>query len=458
MKTNVNRWVNKIIKLSGAVVGIFPAILIAQNNQESPFKHEFIPQIMTRGEYRHGYQNLSDTSQKPATFIGQRTRLTYKLTSDKFDIVTTIQDVRVWGSLPNAAIDSSGKLSLAEGYGAIKFDKKNKLKIGRQIISYDDDRILGTFDWAFQSKRHDLAVFEHKNDSVLTYHIGAAWNQKSDYYNNTVYGVQKNYKTMQYLWLFRQMKSWNVGLLFLNNGTQLTKTIGIQKKYYDCYSQTFGFNTNAKYNAFTVNAFGYYQMGFDATITNASGNAKAINAYDAGLNLNYKIIDWFNVSTGGEYLSGTSQDATQQGQTASFNPLFGTNHKFNGYMDYFYVGNHANSVGLIDAYLKLNFGKGKWNAFINVHNFQAANDIKDVKKSTATSFVAMDRQLGQEVDLTFLYKISDGVSIQAGYSQMFGTSSMVAIRGGNTSATSNWAYIMFHFRPGVLFPRTGLKQ
>ncbi|GIV27235.1 MAG: hypothetical protein KatS3mg027_1049 [Bacteroidia bacterium] len=70
----------------------------------------------------------------------------------------------------------------------------------------------------------------------------------------------------------------------------------------------------------------------------------------------------------------------------------------------------------------------------------------------------MSRQLGQELDLTFLYKISDGVSIQAGYSQMFGTESMVAIRGGNTSAISNWAYLMFHFRPGVLFPRTGLKQ
>ncbi|GIV27233.1 MAG: hypothetical protein KatS3mg027_1047 [Bacteroidia bacterium] len=44
-------------------------------------------------------------------------------------------------------------------------------------------------------------------------------------------------------------------------------------------------------------------MGFDAGIVNASGNPKAINAFDAGLNLNYKIIDWLNVSLGGEYLS-----------------------------------------------------------------------------------------------------------------------------------------------------------
>ncbi|MDZ7608893.1 MAG: hypothetical protein U5K79_25710 [Cyclobacteriaceae bacterium] len=29
----------------------------------------------------------------------------------------------------------------------------------------------------------------------------------------------------------------------------------------------------------------------------------------------------------------------------SFNPLYGTNHKFYGYMDYFYVGNSHGQVG-----------------------------------------------------------------------------------------------------------------
>jgi len=450
------------LRLIIAASSIIPIVGMAQSNsapqKENAIKHEFIPQIMTRGEYRHGYQALADTNQKPAAFIGQRTRLTYKMISDKFDIVVSVQDVRIWGSNANLPVDTSGKLSLAEGYGSIKISDKDKLKIGRQIISYDEDRILGSLDWAFQSRRHDLMVFEHKNDSVLSFHIGAAWNQNKDYTNTTIYSVPKNYKTLQYLWLFRQMKIGNVSALFLNNGTQLKKTEGSKIIYRDCYSQTFGLNANFKFNKFSFNAFGYYQMGFDASIVNASGNPKAINAYDAGLNFNYKIIDWLSVVAGGEYLSGTSQDPNKQSQTLSFNPFYGTNHRFNGYMDYFYVGNHVNSVGLVDAYLKLNFGKGQWNAFVNIHNFQAAADIKDVKKSTPTNFVAMDRQLGQEIDLTFLYKISDGVSIQAGYSQMFGTESLVAIRGGNTSVTSNWAYLMFHFRPGVLFPRSGLKQ
>lgn len=432
-----------------------------ENKQGEKFKHEFIPQIMTRGEYRHGYQSLADTNQKPGAFIGQRTRLTYKMTSEKFDIVITAQDIRVWGSNSNVLVDTSGKLSLAEGYGAIKFDSFNKLKIGRQIISYDEDRILGSFDWGLQSRRHDLVLFEHKNDTVLTFHVGAAWNQNKDYSNTTVYTLGNNYKSLQYIWLYRKMKKADISILFLNNGTQLTKTdpnTG-QKKYYDEYSQTFGFNTQIKpISKLTLKSFAYYQMGFDASATNSSGNAKAINAYDASLEVNYKFMEWFNTSVGGEILSGTSQDPQKQNQLNSFNPFYGTNHRFNGYMDYFYVGNHLKSVGLVDAYLKLNFGKGKWNTFLNIHNFQAAADIKDVKKSTSTQFVAMDKQLGQEVDITFLYKISEGVSIQAGYSQMFGTESLVALKGGNTAAVSNWAYLIFHFRPGVLFPRTGLKQ
>lgn len=458
MKKNIIFIKNRTLKFLSLIISFLPLMLTAQNKPATNFKHEFTPQIMTRGEYRHGYQYLFDTGQKPAAFIGQRTRLTYKMTSDKFDIVTTIQDVRIWGSSANSGLDTSGKLALAEGYGVIKFDKSNKLKIGRQIISYDQDRIIGTLDWAFQARRHDLIVFEHKNDSVITYHVGAAWNQKAESLNSSYYFVPKNYKTFQYLWLFRQMKKGNVGFLFLNNGTQQIKTTGSKKEYFNCFTQTIGLNGNTKIKGISINIFGYYQTGYDATVTNSSQAAKYISAYDVGLDINYKANKNILVSAGGEIISGTSQDPSKNKNSSSFNPLFGTNHRFNGYMDYFYVGTHTNSVGLSDVYIKFNYEKNNWIAFVNFHNFRSANDIRDNKKSTASSFVAMNRQLGQEIDLTFLYKITDGVSVQAGYSQMFGTESMVALKGGSTDVASNWAYLMIHFRPGTIFPRTGIKQ
>ncbi len=44
----------------------------------------------------------------------------------------------------------------------------------------------------------------------------------------------------------------------------------------------------------------------------------------------------------------------------AFTPLYGTNHKFNGWMDYFYVGNHGSSIGLQDINAKI---------LVNFNNF-----------------------------------------------------------------------------------------
>jgi hypothetical protein len=59
------------------------------------------------------------------------------------------------------------------------------------------------------------------------------------------------------------------------------------------------------------------------------------------------------LAAGYEYLSGNSYNKTDK--VYAFEPFYGTNHKFNGFMDYFYVGNHINSVGLHDAWLKYGY-------------------------------------------------------------------------------------------------------
>ena len=85
-------------------------------------------------------------------------------------------------------------------------------------------------------------------------------------------------------------------------------------------------------------------------------------------------------------------------------------------------------------------------------------DIKDAAQTTSTgSFVAMPDYLGVELDLTLAYNFTEGVGIQGGYSQMFGSESLKAIRGGQVNETSNWAYLMILIRPTIKWPKTGLK-
>ena len=61
-------------------------------------------------------------------------------------------------------------------------------------------------------------------------------------------------------------------------------------------------------------------------------------------------------------------------------PKYGTNHKFYGFMDYFYVGNghggtDAASAGLIDIYLKTAFKTGEKSSLAaHLHHFLSAEE------------------------------------------------------------------------------------
>lgn len=431
----------RILLLMG--VGItFSIQLIAQVN--------FTPQYMGRGEYRHGYQSLADSNQSPGAFISQRARLTGEYKTDKYKFVLGIQDVRTWGSVANSTIDTKGLLSVSEAYGEVMPNKKISVKFGRQILSYDDDRIIGSLDWAMQARRHDAGVFRYA-DSTLSIHFGTAFNQDKEQNKSNFYTTSGNYKTFQYLWANKIVGKANFSFLFLNNGTQFIKvnTTDGSTDTTTLFSQTAGLRGAYKNDKLGIIGYAYYQMGKDMA-------NKDLSAYDVSIEASYNVTQDFFATLGGEILSGTSQTDTANKDNNSFTPFYGTNHRFNGYMDYFYVGNHVNSVGLIDAYLKLNYTYKSVMLGLNTHMFSSAAEIKD--KKTTTAIVAMPSSLGTEIDFTLGYKITDEVALQCGYSQMLGTNSMVMIKGGRTSEISNWAYAMIIIKPGkVKWPKTGLK-
>ena len=125
----------------------------------------------------------------------------------------------------------------------------------------------------------------------------------------------------------------------------------------------------------------------------------------------------------------------------SFNPLYGTNHKFNGWMDYFYVGNHGGSVGLVDVNAFIAYNKDKFSAKIIPHFFSSAADIYDISNAK------MDNKLGTEIDFTIGYKVASNIAFSAGYSKMYGTSSMERLKSGDKDENSSWSWIMFTFNP-----------
>jgi len=385
-------------------------------------------ELRIRPEYRRGYKTLAYPDQDPAFFISQRARLKFKYGAEKFNFFIALQDVRTWGSTSQLNI-SDDFLSIHEAWGELIISDQFNLKLGRQELAYDNHRILGSVNWAQQGRSHDLALLKYEKNN-FKWHTGLAYNQDREQLSTNYYSVNRNYKTMQFIWLHSEFENARGSILMLNNGIQLADTTM-------SFSQTLGTYLNFDLGNLKLNLGGYYQMGKDAL-------KKELSAGYVNIDLSWPLSFGLVPSIGFEYLSGTDQSNTDTNN--SFSPLYGTNHKFNGHMDYFYVGNHMNNVGLSNPYLGLIYKLEKWAFNVTIHHFSSSGKILDPNDPALT----LKSYLGTEVDLAVSWKVIDNLSVSAGYSQMFATNSMEAIKGGDSSTTNNWAWLMLSFTPDFL--------
>jgi hypothetical protein len=114
------------------------------------------------------------------------------------------------------------------------------------------------------------------------------------------------------------------------------------------------------------------------------------------------------------------------------------------------VGNHINSVGLLDFNATFGYQKNKFSAKLMPHIFSSAATIVD------DSGEELSNSLGTEIDLMLGYNFSKDIQFQLGYSQMFATESMEILKGGDKDLTNNWAWAMIVVKP-TLF-KTSFKK
>ncbi len=411
-------------------------------------------QYRPRTEFLHGYKSpMTKSDQMFSLSTSQRLRLDFNYQHAKFNFGVQLQDVRIWGDQSQLVTSDGASTTLHQAWGELKITENIKLKIGRQELVYDDHRILGNVDWTQQARSHDLALLKIEKPQNYTLHFGLAVNQVQTF----AYPTVNNYKSMQFLWFTKSFGThYQLSLLALNNGIDDTTLTMPTSHPMTTYSQIVGQHSKIKFGKLNIIFNAYYQMGSDKSkYLDASVNEyehKKMSAYNLLLEAKYKINDQWSVAGGFEMLSGQSQTDTTKDYLQSnhaFNPLYGTNHKFNGHMDYFYVGNHINSVGLNDLYASVEYTKNRLNAGGTAHYFLAASDIKDPVASTNSSIVAMKASLGMEIDLWMGWKHSDMVSIKAGLSSMMDTESMRVLKGGNPDAFNYWGWIMLEFKPNL---------
>lgn len=404
-------------------------------------------EIRPRTEYRHGFQTLPDSTTRNAIFTEQRTRLKVDFSTDKAEYKLVLQDVRVWGSQRQLVGNQDFATSVHEAFAVLKFNAKWSFKFGRQEMIYDDHRILGNVEWAQQARSHDAALFRYTGDK-LKVHIGGAYNQNGIANFHTSYNIPNSYKSMQIVWAnYSFTEAFSASFLTMSLGQQVNL---INKdsipSYHDNYTLTAGTRMMYKKNKLEASSNLFVQVGNQPTWP-----AKKTEGWLANLDVFYTITEKWKVGAGFEGISGNSQtDTTKAYQKVqhAFNPYFGTNHKFNGEMDYFYVGNHIGNVGLYDIYFSVKHNRNKFFVSVVPHVFLSQGTVLDKEHyKTHGEIKAMNPHLATEIDFTGGFKFNDEISCQLGYAQMFATPTMQVLKGGDYTMITNWAWLMLTYKP-----------
>lgn len=398
---------------------------------------ELSGQFRPRAEFRNGYHTLSGKTTDPAFSISQRSRLNMLYGSSTVKAMLSLQDVRIWGDVVTANKSDLNGSMIHQAWGEFFLAKSFSVKAGRQAIVYDDQRLFGGSDWNQQARSHDALLLKWNPAKSVNVHLGLVYNQSADKDTGTFYTLDKNYKAMQYLYAHggndKDGFSWS--LYFANVGMPYSKKVDTVHEQKTAFSQTFGpilFYNKGKLKS---NLSFYYQMG-----TNLKEKTKS--AFFAAGEFSYACCKDWTAGAGFQYLSGNDQ-VNPSDNDQEFSTLFGTGHKFNGWMDYFYAGSSHKGVGLLDIYLPVTYKKGKLSTEFQLHHYRAAAGVKD----PGSPAQLMNATLGTEVGIMLSYALAPEVSISGGYSQMFASETMEALKGGDKDEIQNWAWLMFTFNP-----------
>ena len=388
------------------------------------------------------------SSEDHSAFLFGRTRLSVGYERKWLEAKVVLQNKAVWGMKNNMS------LNMYEGW--VKMKAKNGLftQLGRIALSYDDERIIGTNDFATAALSHDVALVGYEGHGHKVHGIFAFNQNGENVYDGTYYDSgSQYYKTMQTVWYHYDVSKIPLGasLLFMNFGIQA----GIQGNQNNPpstqYQQMWGTYLNYHPKYLTLEASYYRQTG---KVVNAEKLYRPIKAWMAGAKATIKPTDRYGFELGYDYLSGDDFVPMTYGGTfglplhsveGGFAPLYGSRTKFYGIMDYFYESAYINGFtpGLQNAFVSV-IGKPipKLSGRIAYHYLAVATDLRD-----------LSRTLGHSINFHAKYEFSKDVSLTAGYTLMMGTETMDRLKQGSASKHAHWGWFSLLVSPTLFTTR-----
>ena len=349
-------------------------------------------------------------------FTSQRSRLNVGVDAGAISGFLQLQDVRNWGEETSTLEDSADGFDVHQAYVNVQ-DFANlplSLKVGRQELAFDGQRLIGSVNWAQQARTFD-ALRINTNLGPAGVSLVAATEVEDDTAD----------KDDEYIFMAHAKAKVNEmmgvsGILVWNNDDEV-----------EMDRVTLGARGTLKSGPIKGRVEGYYQTGDTSATTKAKAFMVAARlgyAFDTPIKPNITL--WY------DYLSG--DEDTADTDIKSFDTLYATNHKFYGFMDYFIAvpGNTGNK-GLQDIAIKASIKPlSNVTTSAHFHYFLLAEDsATDAKK-----------ELGKEIDLTAKWKYDKHLNIVAGYSHFFNTELSRTGVASHGDEDADWAYVMMDFK------------
>lgn len=442
------KW-NKLF-LPIAVFVLSASMAVAQEVDSAEHKFNIGGQFRPRVEFRYGAFRPMNKGEKPAALISDRLRVSFEYSyKNLLTLKVAPQMVSIWGqaNMVQGAENSGNRISIFESWAQLNATPAWSFKIGRQVISLDDERFFGELDWAQGARVHDaIAVQFNKNRFAVKGFFAYNQNYKSLYSNNlnnpsgNLYTSSDAFphKWMQTIWAsFPIKEKSNITLLVNNLGfQQANAAVGDTIDHTTRYTQTFAANFFHIGDKLSASAGAYYQRG--QNIVSRNIQAFMLDAY-----IGYNINKQWHLGVGSDYVSGNNVGKPASATDYAFNPYFHTGHKFYGNMDYFYAGNLHKSAGLSDTYLKLSYKstEKRYSILMVIHQFATGNTILAGTKKYA-------KNLGQEMDLSFTYNINKFLGIMGGYSFYITSPTIKYLKNTPTARVyQQWAWMALNINP-----------
>lgn len=346
--------------------------------------------------------------------------------------------------------EGDDSFDLRQGYIELGNSKEFPLtlKVGRQILSYGDERLIGAFDWNNIGRTFDAAKlrWEEKDwwldafASTVVVPARGQYNQ-SDFVNGNETERQQVFSGLYFSTSALSFQNTDVYALYLHEDTgprYQPTAIG------DTNFFTFGVRMKSKPGAFAPTPAAVESkevidgkstpppppkkkpVGFDYTLEAAfqTGEARGLDltAFAAHLDVGYTFdVAWRpRVALGYSYATGDSDPLDTDIET--FQNLFPTNHKFYGQMDVFAWQNmHDLELDLKVSPIKQVTLRTDFHAFFLASTddfWYRANGVTPVRPLNAAARDASN-YAGSELDVIVTWAVNKGLALEAGYSHFF---------------------------------------